>query len=358
MARCSRCGVDLHSCIQCVSFDTSARFECTQTTAARGRAEGRAQRLHAVRAAHDDRTPDRDAGRAGRTERPAGVRRFVQIVERSGSRFSGSRFERVGYGADCSGGSGTAARAFAAMTRPVRLLFFTQTLDCETCLQTRQILDELPLLSDKITIEEVNFVLESRQGEAVRHRSRAGDRDRRPGRIRRRARLEHPISRHAGGLRVHVADSGRAARRRRAVARCPPRASRCVAAGRSPVTMQVFTTPTCPHCPRAVSARARDGVRQPEHHGLSPSRPRSFPDLARRYHVTGVPKTVVDRDGSDPAIPATRSRFSARCRRTISWRRRSRPSVTIRRSITRFEADVEPFMRRRLWAIGPRWRAT
>jgi alkyl hydroperoxide reductase subunit AhpF len=42
----------------------------------------------------------------------------------------------------------------------VRLLFFTQTLDCETCSQTRQILDELPPLSDKITIEEVNFVLE------------------------------------------------------------------------------------------------------------------------------------------------------------------------------------------------------
>ena len=29
-ARCSRCGVDLHSCIQCESFDTSARWECTQ----------------------------------------------------------------------------------------------------------------------------------------------------------------------------------------------------------------------------------------------------------------------------------------------------------------------------------------
>jgi hypothetical protein len=27
---CSKCGVDLHSCIQCVSFDTSARWECTQ----------------------------------------------------------------------------------------------------------------------------------------------------------------------------------------------------------------------------------------------------------------------------------------------------------------------------------------
>jgi len=29
--RCTRCGVDLHSCIQCASFDTSARFECSQT---------------------------------------------------------------------------------------------------------------------------------------------------------------------------------------------------------------------------------------------------------------------------------------------------------------------------------------
>lgn len=28
-ARCSRCGVDLHACIQCASFDTSARFECS-----------------------------------------------------------------------------------------------------------------------------------------------------------------------------------------------------------------------------------------------------------------------------------------------------------------------------------------
>lgn len=27
---CPKCGVDLHSCIQCVSFDTSARWECAQ----------------------------------------------------------------------------------------------------------------------------------------------------------------------------------------------------------------------------------------------------------------------------------------------------------------------------------------
>jgi alkyl hydroperoxide reductase subunit AhpF len=50
--------------------------------------------------------------------------------------------------------------SFDDMTSPVRLLFFTQTFDCDTCSLTRQILDELPPLSGKITIEEVNVVLE------------------------------------------------------------------------------------------------------------------------------------------------------------------------------------------------------
>src|SRR5437773_10832844 len=50
--------------------------------------------------------------------------------------------------------------SFAEMTRSVRLLFFTQTLDCETCPQTRQILDELPALSDNVAVEDVNFVLD------------------------------------------------------------------------------------------------------------------------------------------------------------------------------------------------------
>jgi len=29
-SRCSRCGVDVHSCINCVAFDTGARWECTE----------------------------------------------------------------------------------------------------------------------------------------------------------------------------------------------------------------------------------------------------------------------------------------------------------------------------------------
>jgi hypothetical protein len=31
-SRCPRCGVDLHSCSQCTSFDPGSRFECMQTT--------------------------------------------------------------------------------------------------------------------------------------------------------------------------------------------------------------------------------------------------------------------------------------------------------------------------------------
>lgn len=50
--------------------------------------------------------------------------------------------------------------AFSELKRPVRFRFFTQTIGCETCAQTKQILDELPPLSDKLSFEEVNFVLD------------------------------------------------------------------------------------------------------------------------------------------------------------------------------------------------------
>lgn len=34
-SRCDRCGVELHSCAQCVSFDPGSRFECMQPVPAR-----------------------------------------------------------------------------------------------------------------------------------------------------------------------------------------------------------------------------------------------------------------------------------------------------------------------------------
>src|SRR5262245_46291350 len=55
--------------------------------------------------------------------------------------------------------------AFAELTHPVVLLFFTQTIGCETCAETRRILDELPALSDQILIEEVNVVLDKEKAQ-------------------------------------------------------------------------------------------------------------------------------------------------------------------------------------------------
>ena len=34
-SRCPRCGVDLHTCAQCLSFDPGSRFECMQQVPAR-----------------------------------------------------------------------------------------------------------------------------------------------------------------------------------------------------------------------------------------------------------------------------------------------------------------------------------
>jgi alkyl hydroperoxide reductase subunit AhpF len=56
--------------------------------------------------------------------------------------------------------AGRVREMLADLPSPVRLVFFTQTLNCETCEPTKQILGELAELSDKITVEEHNLLLE------------------------------------------------------------------------------------------------------------------------------------------------------------------------------------------------------
>jgi alkyl hydroperoxide reductase subunit AhpF len=56
--------------------------------------------------------------------------------------------------------------AFAAMTRPVTILFFTQAIGCETCGETRQILNEITEVTAQVTVEEVNLVLEGERAAA------------------------------------------------------------------------------------------------------------------------------------------------------------------------------------------------
>jgi alkyl hydroperoxide reductase subunit AhpF len=49
---------------------------------------------------------------------------------------------------------------FADMKQTVTILFFTQSIGCETCDDTKRILDELTALTERILVDEVNLVLE------------------------------------------------------------------------------------------------------------------------------------------------------------------------------------------------------
>ncbi len=51
--------------------------------------------------------------------------------------------------------------ALADLAAPVKLLFFTQTFGCDTCVPARRIVDRLAALSEHITVEEFNLVLDN-----------------------------------------------------------------------------------------------------------------------------------------------------------------------------------------------------
>ena len=54
-------------------------------------------------------------------------------------------------------------RRLAAVSSPVKLVFFTQTFGCDTCLPARQAADRIAALSERITVEEHNLVLDRDQ---------------------------------------------------------------------------------------------------------------------------------------------------------------------------------------------------
>jgi alkyl hydroperoxide reductase subunit AhpF len=67
-----------------------------------------------------------------------------------------------------------------------------------------------------------------------------------------------------------------------------------------PIHIQVFVTPTCPHCPRAVTLAHRMALENPQITATCVDAT-EFPDLVRQYRVTGVPKTVAVVGGNQSA---------------------------------------------------------
>ncbi len=72
-----------------------------------------------------------------------------------------------------------------------------------------------------------------------------------------------------------------------------------------PVHLKIFVTPTCPYCPRAVRLAHQFAMENPNI-TADMIEATEFPELASRYGVYGVPKTVINETGEiEGAVPET-----------------------------------------------------
>ena len=177
----------------------------------------------------------------------------------------------------------------AGISRPVTILFFTQTFGApETVAMAKQVLDELASLNDQLTIEEVNFVLEKERAATygIEHIPAlvllAGGQDTRirflgaPAGYEFMSLVEALLL--AGTGLSGLSDTSKALLAERVT---------------EPVDIRVFVTPSCPHCPRAVTLAHRMAVEHPLIQATCVEAT-EFMDLSRRFRVTGVPKTVIN----------------------------------------------------------------
>ena len=61
-----------------------------------------------------------------------------------------------------------------------------------------------------------------------------------------------------------------------------------------PLHLQVFVTPTCPHCPRAVLLAHQMAMENPAMIRAEGVEATEFPELANQFNVRGVPQTVIN----------------------------------------------------------------
>ena len=176
----------------------------------------------------------------------------------------------------------------ASIAHPVRLLFFTQTIGApESALVARQILDEVASLHEMVTVEEVNFVLEKDRAATYGIEDIPAivllqdDADTRMRFLGAPSGYEF-MSLIDAVVLAGTTESGLSEATRQSVR----------SGVKDPLDILVFVTPTCPHCPKAVTLAHRLAVESPLIRATCVEAT-EFMDLSRRYRVNGVPKTVV-----------------------------------------------------------------
>lgn len=174
----------------------------------------------------------------------------------------------------------------AALGTPVRLLFFEQSLGCETCAPTRQLLEQIAELSDHITLDTLNLVLDKDTAgqygvdrvPAIVISAPGTDRIRFYGAPFGRELMSFVEAIQMTGTR----DTGLSERSREQLRTLS-----------TPVDIKVFFTPTCVYCPQMITLANQMAVESPMVKATAIDAT-EYPDLVRQYNVNGVPKTVIN----------------------------------------------------------------
>jgi alkyl hydroperoxide reductase subunit F len=186
---------------------------------------------------------------------------------------------------------------FKGLVSPVRLVFFTQKNACPTCAQQLELLKDLTSLSSKLELTVYDFVLHGDEAmsykiDKIPATAVIGKRDYGIRFYGLTAGYEFSSLIQAI-LMVSTGSSG-----------LDPQLEELVKSIKEQVHLQVMVTLTCPYCPRMVHvadqfALVNQNIR------ADMVEASEFPQLAQRYNVTGVPKTIINEAHSfEGAIPA------------------------------------------------------
>ncbi len=185
---------------------------------------------------------------------------------------------------------------FDGLAAPVRIVYFTQELECEYCRETHELLKEIAAVSDRLTLEVYNFAMDTAQVEQYRV-------DKIP--------AVAIIGERDYGIRFYGVPSGYEFMTliegikdvSRGRTDLPENVRETLRQIDRPVHVQVFATPTCPYCPRAVRFAHKAAI-ESEFVTADMVEASEFPHLVYKYAVQGVPKTVInEEDGFAGAVP-------------------------------------------------------
>lgn len=185
---------------------------------------------------------------------------------------------------------------FKKLSGPVRLVNFTQKLECHHCEDTRRLVEEIASLSPKISTKVYNFAIDKEKAQQY-------EIDKIPA-IVVEAEKDYGIRFFGipGGYELNslissIVDVSRAA------ADLSPESKDKIGKITKPLHIQVFVTLTCPYCPPAVQMAHKLAL-ESEYITSDMIESAEFPHLINKYQVMGVPKIVInEKFGFEGALP-------------------------------------------------------